>query len=122
MILGLLSWPATLQPLALVASPRLGLRHLPFGSFLALFVFTSAFCFVMGGADFFFVYFWIVLLETHSTLLLDSYFYFSPSGVMFSSFRPMQSNIEKVGLDFGSFCLGFRSFKWSNFFKCKCLL
>jgi hypothetical protein len=96
---------------------------LPFGSSLALFAFASAFCFVMGGADYFFVYFWMALLETHSTLLLDSYFYFSPSGVMFSSFGPMKSNIEKVGPNFGSFCLKIgRSFKWSNFFKCKCLL
>jgi len=70
-----------------------------------------------------FVYFWIALFKTFSTLPFNIYFLFSFNGVLSSLLGVALPNIEILKPGFNEFYqkIG-RSFKWNIFFKGKHLL
>jgi len=63
-----------------------------------------------------FIYFWIALLETRSTLSITIYYCFSFSGVL-SSLRVTQPCTKRLGFDFDNFCWEiWKGLKWNIFF------
>ncbi len=72
--------------------------------FLGLICIHKSLSFCNKKCKLFFVYLWITLFETHSTLQPSIYFCFSFNDVLSSLFKMAQPSTKKLQPDFGDFC------------------